>query len=135
MPRLDHVNVAAADADALAARFGELLGLEIVEETTVEDQGVRVLKLAAGESNVEITEPLGPDTPVGRFLEKRGGGLHHLAFEVDDISAAIERVKAAGGRMINETPTVGAGGHRIAFVHPSSFGGVLVELLEAHHGA
>jgi methylmalonyl-CoA/ethylmalonyl-CoA epimerase len=131
-PNLDHVNLAAEDAAALAKRFREIVGLSVVEETTVESQGVKVLKLAAGGAKLEITEPLGPDTPVGRFLAKRGPGIHHLAFGVPDLEAAIARAKAAGARMIDEEPTIGAGGHRIAFIHPATFGGVLVELVETH---
>jgi methylmalonyl-CoA/ethylmalonyl-CoA epimerase len=81
---------------------------------------------------VEITEPLGPDTPVGRFLANRGQGIHHLAFEVGNLEAKIARLKEAGVRLIDETPRIGAGGHRIAFVHPAAFGGILVELMETH---
>ena len=131
--RLNHVNIAVADAAALAAKFRTLLGMEVVEETVVEDQGVRVVKLDAGAAAIEITEPTGPDTPVGRFLAKRGQGLHHLCFEVSDIEAAIAKMLAAGVRMIDETPRTGASGHRIAFVHPAEFGGVLVELEETGH--
>jgi methylmalonyl-CoA/ethylmalonyl-CoA epimerase len=127
---LNHVNIAAGDADELAARFRDLLGLEIARETVVEDQGVRVILLHAGGTRVEITEPLGPDTPVGRFLAKRGPGLHHLAFEVEDIDEALDRLKRAGVRLVDEEPRIGAEGHRIAFVHPAAFGGVLVELVE-----
>ncbi|MHC4473324.1 MAG: methylmalonyl-CoA epimerase [Planctomycetota bacterium] len=128
---LDHVNIAARDATALAGAFEKLLGLRVVADETVEDQGVRLLKLSAGGTTIEITEPLSDDTPIGRFLEKRGPGLHHLAFEVPDVVKAIEHLIASGVRMVDETPRIGAGGHRIAFAHPSSFGGVLVELVEA----
>ena len=130
MAGLNHVNIAAKDAAELAERFADLLGLELTSEETVEDQGVRLTTLAAGGAVIEITEPLGDDTPVGRFLAKRGPGLHHLAFEVPDVEAAIVRFKAAGARLVDETPRIGAAGHRIAFVHPSTFGGVLVELVE-----
>jgi methylmalonyl-CoA/ethylmalonyl-CoA epimerase len=130
MARLDHVNIAARDADALAEKLADLLGLVPEDECVVEDQGVRVRMLRAGGTKIEITEPLGEETPVGRFLEKRGPGLHHLAFRVDDIEEAIGRFKDAGLRLIDETPRIGAGGHRIAFVHPKSMGGVLVELTE-----
>jgi methylmalonyl-CoA/ethylmalonyl-CoA epimerase len=134
--RLAHANIAAPDAAALAEKFHRLLGLEVAAETVVAEQGVRVLLLAAGEGRVEITEPLGPETPVGRFLAKRGPGLHHLAFGVPDIDAALARLRAAGARLIDAVPRVGAEGHRIAFVHPETFGGVLVELVEEEdHGA
>jgi methylmalonyl-CoA/ethylmalonyl-CoA epimerase len=130
--RLDHVNIAAEDAATLAAIFGDVLGLEVVEDCVVEEQGVKVLKLGAGDTVVEITEPLGPDTPVGKFLARRGPGIHHLAFEVPDLAAKLAELKAKGVRLINEEPRIGAGGHKIAFVHPAAFGGILVELTEKH---
>ena len=130
MGDLDHVNIASENAAELAARFRDLLGLTVAKETVVTDQGVRVLLLRAGATKLEITEPLGPDTPVGRFLAKRGPGLHHLAFEVPDIEAALRRFREAGLRLVDEEPRIGAEGHRIAFVHPQTFGGVLVELVE-----
>ena len=129
---MDHVNIAAEDAGTLASIFGDVLGLEVVEECVVEEQGVKVVKLGAGETVVEITEPLGPDTPVGRFLAKRGPGIHHLAFEVPDLAAKLRELKTAGIRLVDEEPRIGAGGHRIAFVHPAVFGGILVELTEKH---
>ena len=129
-PKLNHVNIAAPDAAAMARIFSDLLGLEVTEETVVADQGVKVLKLDAGGAAIEITEPLGPETPVGRFLEKRGTGIHHLAFEVDDLESVIRRLLEQGVRMVDEEPRTGASGHRIAFIHPASFGGILVELVE-----
>ncbi len=131
---LDHVNIAAPDGKALAERFTRFLGMAVVRETTVAEQGVRVLLLDAGGAKVEVTEPLGPETPVGRFLAKRGPGLNHLAFSVPDIEAALARLRAGGARLIDEQPRVGAEGHRIAFVHPETFGGVLVELVEKEEG-
>lgn len=130
MARLDHVNIAAGDGRALAGRMADLLGLTLARETVVEEQGVRVFLLHAGGAKVEVTEPLGPDTPVGRFLAKRGPGLHHLAIAVPDIEEALARLRTGGAALIDETPRVGAEGHRIAFVHPKTFGGVLVELVE-----
>ena len=130
--KLDHVNLAAMDAAALATVCQDILGLEIVEECVVAEQGVKVVKLDAGGTTVEITEPLGPDTPVGRFLAKRGPGIHHLAFEVPDLAARLAELKAAGVRLIDPEPRIGAGGHRIAFIHPAAFGGILVELTEKH---
>ena len=132
MGKLNHVNIAAEDATTMAAIFADVIGLTIVEEDVVASQGVKVVKLGAGETVVEITEPLGPDTPVGRFIAKRGQGIHHLAFEVPDLSAKLAELKEKGVRLINEEPTIGAGGHRIAFVPPASFGGILVELMEKH---
>jgi methylmalonyl-CoA epimerase len=128
--RLNHVNIAAPDAAAMAERFRSILGLSVTEEETVSGQGVRVLKLATESATVEITEPLAPDTPVGRFLAKRGTAIHHLAFEVEDIEATLDRLKAEGIALVDESPRPGASGHRIAFVHPKSFGGILVELVE-----
>ena len=132
MGKLDHVNIAAQDAATMAGIFEDVLGLEIIEEDVVEEQGVKVVKLGAGETVVEITEPLGPDTPVGRFLAKRGQGIHHLAFTVPDLEAKLAELRAKGIRLIDEEPRIGAGGHRIAFVHPAAFGGILVELTEEH---
>ena len=132
MSNLNHVNIAAEDAAAMASIFTSILGMRIAEECVVEEQGVKVVKLDAGGSMVEITEPLGPDTPVGRFLAKRGQGIHHLAFEVDDLAAKLAELKEAGVRLIDETPRIGAGGHEIAFIHPAVFGGILVELTEIH---
>jgi len=128
--RLDHVNIAAPDAGELAKKFTETLGMKVVKETVVEEQGVKVIMLDAGGSHLEITEPLGPDTPVGKFLAKKGSGLHHIAISVDDIEATLAKMKAAGITLINETPKIGAMGHKIAFAHPKSFGGVLVEIVE-----
>ncbi len=128
--RLDHVNIAAPDAGGLARKLTEALGMEVVKETVVEEQGVKVIVLDAGGSHLEITEPLGPDTPVGRFLSKKGPGLHHIAISVPDIEAALAKMKAAGIALIDETPKIGAMGNRIAFAHPKSFGGVLIEIVE-----
>ena len=128
--RLDHVNIAAPDAGELARRFTAALGMQVVKETVVPDQGVKVVMLDAGGTHLEITEPLGADTPVGRFLAKKGSGLHHIAIEVEDIEATLAKMKAEGIALIDETPRIGAMGHRIAFVHPKSFGGVLVEIVE-----
>ena len=135
MSRLNHVNIAAPDAAAMAERFRRILGMAVTEEEVVAEQGVKVLKLATASATIEITEPLGPDTPVGRYLGKRGTGIHHLAFEVDDLAATLARLKADGVPLVDEEPRIGAGGHRIAFVHPKAFGGILVELMEAPPGA
>ncbi len=128
--QLDHVNIATPDAAATAAVFQDLFGLSMVKSTTVEDQGVRVIKLDAGGSYLEFTEPTGPDTPVGRFLAKNRPGLHHICLRVPDIHAAVAHLKERGARLINEEPTLGAMGLPIVFVHPGSCGGVLVELIE-----
>ncbi len=128
--RLDHVNIATPDAEATAALFSKLFGLPVVRRTTVAAQGVKVLKLDAGNAVVELTEPTGPDTPVGRFLAKNKPGLHHLCFAVKDVRREVARLKAAGVTFVNEEPTIGAAGLPIVFLHPRSCAGVLVELVE-----
>jgi methylmalonyl-CoA/ethylmalonyl-CoA epimerase len=128
--RLDHVNIATPDADATAALFEKLFGLPVVRRTTVADQGVKVVKLDTGNAIVELTEPTGPDTPVGRFLAKNRPGLHHLCFAVEDIAASIRELKSKGAEFVDETPRIGAAGLPIVFLLPRSCGGVLVELVE-----
>ncbi len=128
--RLDHVGIAVEDADGAGDLFRRLFDLPVALERTVPDQGVRVVKLSSGESTCEFLEPLGPDTPVGRFLAKRGGGLHHVCFAVPDIRAAISTLRGKGVSMIDEEPRIGAAGLPIAFLRPESTAGVLVELVE-----
>jgi methylmalonyl-CoA/ethylmalonyl-CoA epimerase len=128
--KLDHVNIATPDADATAALFTKLFGLPVVKRTTVADQGVKVVKLDTGNAIVELTEPTGPDTPVGKFLAKNRPGLHHLCFAVKDIRGEVARLRAAGVLFVNEEPKIGAAGLPIVFLHPRSCGGVLVELVE-----
>lgn len=129
--RVQHVAIAVRDvADALRFWDGALgLAPEGIEE--VAGEGVRVALLRAGGCRIELLEPLGPDSPVARYLERRGGGIHHVAIEVDDLEAALARVREAGVRLAGEAPREGAWGRRIAFLHPGSTGGVLVELVEA----
>lgn len=128
--RLDHVGIAVKDAGAAKDLFQRLFGLPLDLERTVPDQGVKVVKLSSGESFCEFLEPLGPDTPVGRFLARTGGGLHHICFAVPDIRAALADAKRKGVRLIDEEPRTGAAGLPIAFLHPDSCGGVLVEYVE-----
>jgi methylmalonyl-CoA/ethylmalonyl-CoA epimerase len=129
------VGIAVRDLDAAKARWAALGYRPVAEGTvaegTVPEQGVRVAMLEgdAG-ARLELLAPTGPETPVGRFLAKRGEGLHHLAFAVPDVAAALAGLKAAGARLIDEAPRPGFGGHRVAFVHPRAFAGVLVELVE-----
>ncbi len=127
---LDHVNIATPDAAALAETLSALFDLPVVKRTEVADQGVRVVKLSAGNAVIELTEPTGADTPVGRFLAKNRPGLHHICFRVPDIRKAVADLRARGARLVNEEPTIGAAGLPIVFVHPSSCGGVLVEIQE-----
>ena len=128
---IDHLGIAVPSIEDALAFYRDALGLTVAGSETVEDQGVRVAMLPVGESRVELLEATGPDTPVGKFLAKRGPGLHHVCYRVPDIHAALDRMRAAGARLIDETPRPGAGGHLVAFVHPSSTGGVLVELVQA----
>ena len=128
--KLDHVNIATPDADGTAKLLGDLFDLPVVKRVEVADQGVKVVKLDCGNAVVELTEPLGPDTPVGRFLAKNRPGLHHLCFAVKDIRAEMERLRARGVRFTSDAPTTGAAGLPIVFLHPASTAGVLVELVE-----
>jgi methylmalonyl-CoA epimerase len=128
--RIDHIGVAVEDLDAAIALYDERLELELVHRETVEAQGVEAALLDIGENHVELLAPLGPDTPVGRFLAKRGPGLHHVAYQTGDIEAALGALRAAGMRLIDETPRSGIRNSRVAFVHPGSSGGVLTEIVQ-----
>jgi methylmalonyl-CoA/ethylmalonyl-CoA epimerase len=128
--RLDHVGIAVKDAERAKALYQRLFDLPVNLEKTVADQGVKIVKLAAGESFVECLEPLTFDTPVGRFLAKKGAGLHHICFAVPDIKAALADAKAKGVKLIDEVPRIGAAGLPIAFLHPDSCDGVLIEYVE-----
>ncbi|HUI84395.1 MAG TPA: methylmalonyl-CoA epimerase [Candidatus Binatia bacterium] len=129
MSQIDHLGIAVKSL-AEASRFYEKLGLKPLPEETVEAEQVRLAMVPVGESRIELLEPTSPDSPIGRFLAKRGEGLHHVALHVDDLSATVERLKANGTRLISDEIKVGAGGHLYVFVHPSSAGGVLLELVE-----
>jgi methylmalonyl-CoA epimerase len=132
--RIDHVGVAVEDLDAAIALHQESFGMPLVHRQVVEEQGVEAVLLDVGESHVELLAPLGPDTPVGKFLAKRGPGLHHVAYGVDDIDAALEQARAAGLRLIDERPRIGIRDSRVAFLHPASTGGVLTEIVQAAGG-
>jgi len=129
MPEIDHLGIAVRSI-AEARKLYESLGLAIVHEETIADEQVRTALIPAGESRIELLEPTAPDSPVGRFLAKRGEGLHHVALHVEDISAAMETLKAQGARLISDDIKVGAGGHFYFFVHPASAGGVLLEICQ-----
>ncbi|HMJ01728.1 MAG TPA: methylmalonyl-CoA epimerase [Conexibacter sp.] len=133
--RIDHVGVAVEDLDAAIHLYAEVLGMPLVHREVVEQQGVEAVLLDVGESHVELLAPLGPDTPVGKFLAKKGPGLHHVAYGVADIDATLAALKAAGTRLIDETPRIGIRGSRVAFVHPASTGGVLTEIVQAAEGS
>lgn len=128
--KINHLGIATNGIDEALKFWGGALGLENVHTEIVEDQKVRVAMLPIGESRVELLEPTSEDSPISKFLAKRGGGLHHIAVEVEDIEAALAKMKQAGMRLIDETPRLGAENCLVAFVHPSSSGGVLLELVE-----
>jgi methylmalonyl-CoA/ethylmalonyl-CoA epimerase len=127
---IDHVAIAVHDLDATLADLHRQYGVEPTSREVVESQGVEEAMIAIGGSNLQILQPLRPDTPVGRFLDKRGEGLHHVAFAVPDIKAALDHLASNDTRLVDKTPRVGSGGHRIAFVHPAAMAGTLVELVE-----
>jgi methylmalonyl-CoA/ethylmalonyl-CoA epimerase len=130
--KIDHIGVATNNIEE-AARFYQLgLGLGIQDIEEVADQKVRVAMLPIGESRVELLEPTAADSPISKFLAKRGPGIHHIAVAVEDIHQALERLRREGARLIDEQPRTGAGGCLVAFVHPSSSGGVLIELVQNH---
>jgi methylmalonyl-CoA/ethylmalonyl-CoA epimerase len=124
-----HLGIAVEDLDAAIANYAALFGAELEHRETVPDQGVEAASLRVGESRIELLSALGPDTPVGKFLAGRGPGMHHVAFEVDDIAAELARLAEAGVRVIDEVPRRGLFGLQVAFVHPEATGGVLAELV------
>jgi LAO/AO transport system kinase len=128
---INHLGIATKAIDEALGFWVDALGLENVHTESVEDQKVRVAMLPIGESRIELLEPTSEDSPISKFLEKRGGGIHHIAVEVEDIEAALAKLKARGVRLIDETPRIGAEGCLVAFVHPSSVGGVLLELVQS----
>ncbi len=127
---LDHTGIAVADLDQSIPFYRDVLGMPLVHRETIPEQGVEAALLDVGDSHVELIAPLGPDTGVARFLEQRGPGLHHVAYRVDDIEAALASLSAAGVRLIDERPRLGIRGSRVAFLHPSAAGGVLTEIVE-----
>ena len=128
--KINHLGIATRGIDEALSFWSDALGLENVHTEVVEDQKVRVAMLPLGESRIELLEPISDDSPISKFLEKRGGGIHHIAVEVDDINAALARLKEKGVRLIDENPRIGADGCLVAFVHPSSANGVLLELVQ-----
>ncbi len=127
---IDHVGVAVADLDEALALHERTYGMPVVHRETVIEQGVEAVLLDVGESHVELLRPLADDSPVGRFLAKRGPGLHHVAYRVDDIEAALDRLRHSGVRLIDATPRIGIRNSRVAFLHPLASGGVLTQLVE-----
>jgi methylmalonyl-CoA epimerase len=128
--RIDHIGVAVADLDAAIALHQQTYGMPVVHRETVEEQGVEAVLLDVGESHVELLHPLSDDTPVGRFLARRGPGLHHVAYGVEDVDATLAQLREQGVRLIDEMPREGIRGSRVAFLHPAASGGVLTEIVQ-----
>ncbi len=127
---IDHVGVAVEDIDAALAVYRDMLGMPLVHRETVADQGVEAALLDVGDGHVELLSPLDPDTPVGKFLARRGPGLHHIAYRVSSIEDALRSLAGAGVRLIDERPRTGIRGSQVAFIHPASTGGVLTEIVQ-----
>jgi methylmalonyl-CoA epimerase len=128
--RIDHVGVAVEQLDEALELYRERFQLELAHREVVEEQGVEAVLLDVGENHVELLAPLGPDTPVGKFLAKNGPGLHHVAYQVDDIDSTLRALEQAGLRLIDEQPRTGIRGSRVAFMHPRSTAGVLTEIVQ-----
>lgn len=131
---VDHIGLAVEDVDEALRIWSEILGLAVTHDETVPEQGTRVIFLDGNNAEIELLGALGPDTPVGKFLAKRGPGMHHICFAVEDLEAAMEALATRGLTLIDEEPRIGAKGRRLAFVHPKSAHGVLIELYEAGSG-
>jgi methylmalonyl-CoA/ethylmalonyl-CoA epimerase len=132
--RIDHIGVAVEDIDAAIALYEGSFEMTLAHRETVESQGVEAVLLDVGEGHVELLAPLGPDTPVGKFLARGGQGLHHVAYAVEDIGATLQRIAATGIELIDSEPRTGIRGSRVAFLHPRSTGGVLTEIVEPAEG-
>jgi methylmalonyl-CoA epimerase len=127
---IDHVGVAVQDMDSALALYRDALGMPLVHRETVEEQGVDAALLDVGDGHIELLSPLGPDTPVGKFLDRKGPGLHHVAYRVANVKEALSSLAQAGLRLIDEQPRNGIRGSRVAFLHPASTGGVLTEIVQ-----
>jgi methylmalonyl-CoA/ethylmalonyl-CoA epimerase len=128
--RIDHIGVATDDLEGALALYEQTLGMPLAHRETVESQGVEAALLDVGDGHVELLQPLGPDTPIGKYLEKRGPGLHHVAYAVGDIEEVLDKLKDAGLELIDDEPRIGIRDSRVAFVHPRSTGGVLTEIVQ-----
>jgi methylmalonyl-CoA/ethylmalonyl-CoA epimerase len=128
--RIDHVGVAVSDLDSASALYERAFGMPMAHRERVESQGVEAALLDVGEGHVELLQPLGPETVVGKFIERRGEGLHHVAYAVDDIDATLDQLKRSGMKLIDEQPRAGIRGSRVAFLHPEATGSVLTEIVE-----
>jgi methylmalonyl-CoA epimerase len=127
---IDHIGIAVEDLDAAMAIYNQQFEMAEQYREVVEEQGVEAVLLEVGGGHIELMRPLGPDTPVGKFLENRGPGMHHVAYRVDDVQAELDRLKALGLELIDETPRIGIRGSTVAFVHPKSAGSVLTEIVK-----
>jgi methylmalonyl-CoA/ethylmalonyl-CoA epimerase len=132
--RIDHIGVAVEDIEAAIGLYEKSFEMELAHRETVESQGVEAVLLDVGDGHVELLRPLGPETAVGKFLARKGPGLHHVAYAVDDIEATLEQVAAAGIELIDSEPRTGIRDSRVAFLHPRSTGGVLTEIVEPADG-
>jgi methylmalonyl-CoA epimerase len=130
--QIDHVGIAVTDLDSSIAQYRELLGVSPSLRKRMERDGIDAAMLDLGSTHVELIAPTGPGSSISAFLEKRGEGVHHVAYRVDDIRAALAQLRGQGARLLDEEPRVGVMGHLVAFIHPKSAGGVLTELVEAH---
>lgn len=128
--KIDHIGIAVSNLDEAVKLYKDVLGLELHGTEVIEEQKVKVAFLPVGDSEVELLESTSPEGPIAKFIENKGQGIQHVAFRVDDIEAALEEMKAKGIRLIDEKPRYGAGGARIAFLHPKGTNGVLIELCE-----
>ena len=132
--RVDHIGVAVEDLDAAIALHEDAYGMAVAHREVVEEQGVEAVLLDVGENHVELLRPLSGETPVGRFLSKRGPGLHHVAYQVTDVQATLDALRDRGLRLIDDAPRTGIRGSRVAFLHPESSGGVLTEIVQPPKG-
>jgi methylmalonyl-CoA/ethylmalonyl-CoA epimerase len=128
--RVDHIGVAVEDLDAAIALHERAYGMAVAHREVVDEQGVEAVLLDVGENHVELLRPLGQETPVGRFLASRGPGLHHVAYQVADVDAALATLRERGLRLIDQQPRTGIRGSRVAFLHPAASGGVLTEIVQ-----
>ncbi|GAC1425129.1 MAG: methylmalonyl-CoA epimerase [Actinomycetota bacterium] len=130
LDRVDHIGIAVTDLDAAVAFYEKAFGVKASHRETVEEQGVEEAMIRVGESWIQLLRPLGPDTPVGKFIARNGEGMHHVGYGVSDLSDALQHLKSEGLRLIDEQPRRGSRGASVAFIHPKAVGGVLVELVQ-----
>ena len=126
--KIDHIGIATRDIDCVLSLYRDLLGIEVAD--TVESQAMNMAFLPVGETQIELLEPVDPESAIGKYIERRGEGIHHICFEVDDIEATLAHLEGKGVRLINETPITSVDGKKLAFIHPESTHGVLVELYQ-----